>query len=129
MKGTSQVTYVTMVPRVGNETLRPLGFGPCFGRKLQTKKLMMYSPGDPFIMVEPGSDVMGCRRPTDGVFTYVSSDTSHAGGVNPVATPRGRSVSFPTRGTMVTYVPEMIIVMFLLDSPSNGTHSLQSIHC
>ncbi len=25
-----------------------------------------------------GSDVMGCRRPTDGVFTYVSSDTSHA---------------------------------------------------
>ncbi len=28
-----------------------------------------------------GSDVMGCRRPTDGVFTYVSSDTSHAEGV------------------------------------------------
>ncbi len=29
-----------------------------------------------------GSDVMGCRRPRDGVFTYVntydSSDTSHA---------------------------------------------------
>ncbi len=24
-KITSQVTYVTMVPRVGNETLRPLG--------------------------------------------------------------------------------------------------------
>ncbi len=28
-----------------------------------------------------GSDVMGCRRPTGGVFTYVSSDTSHAEGV------------------------------------------------
>ncbi len=28
-----------------------------------------------------GSDVMGCHRPTDGVFTYVSSDTSHAEGV------------------------------------------------
>ncbi len=28
-----------------------------------------------------GSDVMGCRRPTVGVFTYVSSDTSHADGV------------------------------------------------
>ncbi len=28
-----------------------------------------------------GSDVMGCCRPTDGVFTYVSSDTSHAEGV------------------------------------------------
>ncbi len=25
--------------------------------------------------------VMGCRWPTDGVFTYVSSDTSHAEGV------------------------------------------------
>ncbi len=28
-----------------------------------------------------GSDVMGCRQPTGGVFTYVSSDTSHADGV------------------------------------------------
>ncbi len=28
-----------------------------------------------------GSDVMGCRRPAGGVFTYVSSDTSHAEGV------------------------------------------------
>ncbi len=46
---------------------------------------------------------MGCRRPTGGVFKYVSSDTSHAEAF-PVATPRGRSVSFPTRGTMVTYV-------------------------
>ncbi len=46
---------------------------------------------------------MGCRRPTGGVFKYVSSDTSHAEAF-PVATPRGRSVSFPIRGTMVTYV-------------------------
>ncbi len=30
-----------------------------------------------------GSDVMGCRWPTDGVFTYVSLDTSHAEGVPP----------------------------------------------
>ncbi len=37
-------------PRMGNETLRPLGFGPCFGRKLQTKKLMMYSPGGTYIV-------------------------------------------------------------------------------
>ncbi len=28
-----------------------------------------------------GSDVMGCRRPTDGVFKYISSDTSHTEGV------------------------------------------------
>ncbi len=54
-------------------------------------------------MWHAGSDVMGCRRPTGGVFKYVSSDTSHAEAF-PVATPRGRSVSFPIRGTMVTYV-------------------------
>ncbi len=51
----------------------------------------------------PGSDVMGCRRPTGGVFSYVSSDRVTLRAF-PVATPRGRSVSFPTRGTMVTYV-------------------------
>ncbi len=68
-----------MVPRVGNETLRPLGFGPCFGRKLHeaddvfSRRSLYYG--------RAGSDVMGCRRPTDGVFTYVSSDTSHAEGV------------------------------------------------
>ncbi len=28
-----------------------------------------------------GSDVMGCCRPTGGVFTYVSSDMSHADGI------------------------------------------------
>ncbi len=67
-----------MVPRMGNETLRPLGFGPCFGRKLQMKKRMMYSP---LYCGHAGSDVMGCRRPTGGVFTYVSLDTSHAEGV------------------------------------------------
>ncbi len=38
-----------------------------------------------------GSDVMGCRRPTDGVFTYVSSDTR----AFPIATPKGRSSKFP----------------------------------
>ncbi len=46
-----------------------------------------------------GSDVMGCRRPTDGVFTYVSSDTSHAEGV-PRSDPRGCSSKFPWGGTI-----------------------------
>ncbi len=86
----------------GERELRPLGFGPCFGRKLQTKKLMMYSPGGTYIW-HAGSDVMGCRRPAGGVFTYVSSDRVTLRAF-PVATPRGRSVSFPTRGTMVTCV-------------------------
>ncbi len=92
-----------MVPRVGNETLRPLGFGPCFGRKLQTKKLMMYSPGDPFIMVAPvvtSWAVAGQRM----VFLHMYLQTRVTLGAFPVATPRGRSVLFPTRGTMVTYV-------------------------
>ncbi len=70
--------YVTMVPRVGNETLRPLGFMPCFGRKLQTKKRMMYSPGGPYIVIAP---VVMSLAVAGGVFTYVSSDTSHAEGV------------------------------------------------
>ncbi len=41
---------------------------PSFGRKLQTKKRMMYSPGGPYIMVAPVVNVMGCRWPTDGCF-------------------------------------------------------------
>ncbi len=92
-----------MVPRVGNETLRPLGFGPCFGRKLQTKKLMMYSPGGPFIMVAPvvtSWAVAGQRM----MFLHMYLQTRVTLKAFPVATPRGRSVSFPTRGTMVTYV-------------------------
>ncbi len=102
-RGTSQVTYVTMVPRVGNETLRPLGFGPCFGRKLQTKKRMMYSPGGPYIMVAPvvtSWAVAGQRM----VFLHMYLQTRVTLKAFPIATPRGRSVSFPTRGTMVTYV-------------------------
>ncbi len=54
--------------RVGNETLRPLGAVPCFGRKLQTKKWMTYFPGAPLYCGRAGSDVIGCRRPTSGVF-------------------------------------------------------------
>ncbi len=102
-RGTSQVTYVTMVPRMGNETLRPLGFGPCFGRKLQTTKRMMYSPGGPYIMVTPvvtSWAVAGQRM----VFLHMYLQTRVTLKAFPIATPRGRSVSFPTRGTMVTYV-------------------------
>ncbi len=51
-----------------------------------------------------GSDVMDCRRPTGGVFTYVSSDTSHAERAFSVATPRGRSSQFPWRGTIYFFM-------------------------
>ncbi len=43
-------------------------------------------------MWHAGSDVMGCRRPTGGVFSYVSSDRVTLRAF-PVATPRGRSSS------------------------------------
>ncbi len=43
-------------------------------------------------MWHAGSDVMGCRWPTGGVFSYVSSDRVTLRAF-PVATPRGRSSS------------------------------------
>ncbi len=48
-----------------------------------------------------GSDVMGCRRPTSGVL-YCMLQTRVTLKAFPIATPRGRSVSFPIQGTMVT---------------------------
>ncbi len=91
-----------MVPRVGNETLRPLGFGAMLRTQASDEEADDVFARPSLYCGRAGSDVMGCRRPTDGVFSYVSSGTSHAGGV--LVSPRGRSVSFPTRGTMVTYV-------------------------
>ncbi len=46
-----------------------------------------------------GSDVIGCRRPTSGVFIYVCFRHGSRWRRSPIATPRGCSVSFPTRGT------------------------------
>ncbi len=60
---------------------------------------------------------MGCRRPTGGVFSYVSSDRVTLRAF-PVATPRGRSVSFPTRGTMVTYVTWDVFLWIFLQVTS-----------
>ncbi len=50
-----------------------------------------------------GSDIIGCRRPTGCVFVCMLQ-TRVTLTAFPIVTPRGRSVSFPTRGTMVTYV-------------------------
>ncbi len=58
---------------------------------------------DPFIMVAPvvtSWAVAGQRM----VFLHMYLQTRVTLEAFPVATPRGRSVSFPTRGTMVTYV-------------------------
>ncbi len=92
-----------MVPRMGNETLRPLGFGPCFGRKLQAKKQMMYSPGGPYIVVATVVTSWAIAG-QQVVFLHMYLQTRVTLRAFPVATSRGRSVSFPIRGTMVTYV-------------------------
>ncbi len=88
---------------MGNETLRPLGFGPCFGHKLQTKKQMMYSPGGPYIVVAPVVTSWAVAG-QQVVFLHMYLQTRVTLRAFPVATPRGRSVSFPIQGTMVTYV-------------------------
>ncbi len=91
---TSQVTYVTMVPRVGNETLRPLGVA--MGNAISVYDDVFSRC--PLYCGRPSSDVIGCRRPTGGVFicmlqTRVTLMAFH------IATPRGRSSKFPWRGT------------------------------
>ncbi len=70
-------------------------------QSLKTKKRMTYFPGAPLYCGRAGSDVIGCRRPTGGVFicmlqTRVTLTTF------PIATPRGRSSKFPRKGKTVT---------------------------
>ncbi len=100
---TSQVTYVTMVPRVGNETLRPLGVAT--GNAFSVTRVWRYickntirwpatahdvTTGVTIIKGPPGEYIIS--------FFVWSLRPKHG------PKPRGRSVSFPTRGTMVTYV-------------------------
>ncbi len=100
---TSQVTYVTMVPRVGNETLRPLGVAT--GNASSVTRVWRYickntirwpatahdvTTGATIIKGSPGEYIIS--------FFVWSLRPKHG------PKPRGRSVSFPTRGTMVTYV-------------------------
>ncbi len=61
-------------------------------QSVKTKKLMMYSPGDPFIMVAPvvtSWAVAGQRM----VFLHMYLQTRVTLEAFPVATPRGRSSS------------------------------------
>ncbi len=62
------------------------------------EKLMMYSPGSPFIMVAPvvtSWAVAGQRM----VFLHTYLQTRVTLKAFPVATPKGRSSKFPWRGT------------------------------
>ncbi len=62
-----------------------------------------------------GSDVMGCRRPTGGVFSYVSSDRVTLRAF-PVATPRGRSSSSHEGETSISFSKQFVLFDFF----SNG---------
>ncbi len=64
-------------------------------QSLKTKKRMTYFPGAPLYCGRAGSDVIGCRRPTGGVFVCMLQ-TRVTLTAFPIATPRGCSVSFPT---------------------------------
>ncbi len=59
---------------------------------------MTYFPGAPLYCGHAGSDVIGCRRPTGGVFVCMLQ-TRVTLTAFPIATPRGRSSKFPRKGT------------------------------
>ncbi len=85
----SQVTYVTVVPRVGKETLRPLGFGPCLGSKHSDEEVDDVFSRCPLYYGRAGSDVIGCHRPTGGVLYMYASDTKTLEqGTEPQTAPR-----------------------------------------
>ncbi len=100
---TSQVTYVTMVPRVGNETLRPLGalWGtpPAWLVPEET-----YEKTPSVGRRQPMTSLPARPQYKDGRANTSSASSSEACVRSMAPKPRGRSVSFPTRGTMVTYV-------------------------
>ncbi len=100
---TSQVTYVTMVPRVGNETLRPLGVAT--GNAFSVTRVWRYICKNTIRWPATADDVTTGATIIKGLpgeyiisFFVWSLRPKHG------PKPRGRSVSFPTRGTMVTYV-------------------------
>ncbi len=96
---TSQVTYVTMVPRVGNETLRPLGVAT--GNALSvTRSEDTYEKTPPVGRRQPMTSLPAChnisaagRKHHQLLRLKLASEAwLEAQG------------TFPTRGTMVTYV-------------------------
>ncbi len=92
-----------MVPRVGNETLRPLGFGAMLRTQASDEEADDVFTGRPYIVVAPvvtSWAVAGQRM----VFFHMFLQARVTLEAFPIVAPRGRSVSFPTRGTMVTYV-------------------------
>ncbi len=92
-----------MVPRVGNETLRPLGVA--MGNALSVTRVWRYICKNTIRWPATAHDVTTGTTIIKGpsgeyiIHFFVWSLRPKHG-----PKPRGRSVSFPTRGTMVTYV-------------------------
>ncbi len=79
---------------------------------------MTYFPGAPLYCGRAGSDVIGCHRPTGGVFVCMLQTRVTLTAfliATPIATPRGRSSKFPRRGTNYGY----IIMLNWVQSGSN----------
>ncbi len=83
-------------------------------QSLKTKKRMTYFPGTPLYCGRAGSDVIGCCRPTGGVFVCMLQ-TRVTLTAFPIATPRGRSSKFPRKGTR-------LLLEEVLVSPAGGAH-------
>ncbi len=73
--GTSQVTYATMVPREGNETLRPLGIVPCFRRR---SGCILPAPFYTVVMPVVTSLAVAFFFTHTYAFCMYASDTGHA---------------------------------------------------
>ncbi len=82
-------------------TLRPLGCVPCFGRQASDEEVNDVSPQRPLYCGRATSWAVASQQV---VFLYCMLQARFTLTTFPIATPRGRSVSFPIQGTMVTYV-------------------------
>ncbi len=99
----SQVTYVTMVPWVGNETLRPLGVA--MGNAVSVTRVWSINTKTPHVGRRQPMTSLPARPQYKGVpgkhvirFFVWSLRPKHG------TAPRGCSVSFPIQGTMVPYL-------------------------
>ncbi len=114
---TSQVTYVTMVPRVGNETLRPLGVA--MGNAVSVTCVWnIHTKTQPAGRRQPMTSLLA-RPQYKGQRENTSSTSLSEACVRSMAHSLGDAVSLsPLRVTMVTYVT--------WDVPLHGNFELRS---
>ncbi len=72
-------------------------------QSLKTKKMDDVLPGAPLYCSRAMSDIIGCRRPTCGVFVCMLQTRVKLTAF-PIATPRGRSSKFSRKGNICIYL-------------------------